>query len=351
MLNVDPPDHRRLRGLVARGVHAGTGRGPGAGDPAASPTSSSTTSPRTGRPGRPWSTWSPATPTPLPFQVIGELLGVPAEDRPGSTTGSRPCSAAGPATPPPDAVAASDGIVGYLGDLVEAKRVPARRRPGLGARRRRDDGDRLTEPGAALQPVPARRRRSRHHHQPDRQRRGRPARPPRPARPRCSTTRGRLPGAVEELLRFTAPVPHATFRMTTEAVDLDGTVGARAAQQVLVCLAAANRDPAAFDDPDRLDVTRPPRHRTSPSATASTTASARRWPGWRPRRLRARCSAGSPTSRSPSTGPRWRGPTATGCPPRPRRAPGPARSAARIRRRPRRRPDPRRPRHHLRRNR
>jgi cytochrome P450 len=64
-----------------------------------------------------------------------------------------------------------------------------------------------------------------------------------------------LPGAIEELLRFTAAVPHATFRVTTEPVDLDG-VTVPAGQQVLVGLGAANRDPAHFADPDRLDVTR-----------------------------------------------------------------------------------------------
>lgn len=66
-----------------------------------------------------------------------------------------------------------------------------------------------------------------------------------------------LPGAIEELLRFTAAVPHATFRVTTEPVELDG-VTVPAGQQVLVSLAAANRDPAVFDDPDRLDLTRRP---------------------------------------------------------------------------------------------
>jgi cytochrome P450 len=64
-----------------------------------------------------------------------------------------------------------------------------------------------------------------------------------------------IPGAVEELLRFTAPVPHATFRVTTVAVELDG-ITIPAGQQVLVSLGAANRDPAAVEDPDRLDVTR-----------------------------------------------------------------------------------------------
>ena len=69
-----------------------------------------------------------------------------------------------------------------------------------------------------------------------------------------------VPGAIEELLRFTAAVPHATFRVTTEAVELDG-VTVPAGQQVLVGLGAANRDPVLVESPDRLDVTRiPARH-------------------------------------------------------------------------------------------
>lgn len=69
-----------------------------------------------------------------------------------------------------------------------------------------------------------------------------------------------FPGAIEELLRFTAAVPHATFRVTTGAVELDG-VDVPARQQALISLGAANRDPALVDDPDRLDITRrPSRH-------------------------------------------------------------------------------------------
>jgi cytochrome P450 len=67
-----------------------------------------------------------------------------------------------------------------------------------------------------------------------------------------------VPEAIEELLRFTAAVPHATFRVTTAPVDLDGTL-VPAGQQVLVGIGAANRDPALLDEPDRLDVTRPAR--------------------------------------------------------------------------------------------
>jgi len=66
---------------------------------------------------------------------------------------------------------------------------------------------------------------------------------------------GQLPAAVDELIRFTAPVPHATFRVTAEAVTVDG-VQIPAHEQVLVCLGSANRDPARFPSPDILDIGR-----------------------------------------------------------------------------------------------
>jgi cytochrome P450 len=68
----------------------------------------------------------------------------------------------------------------------------------------------------------------------------------------------RIPNAIEELLRYSAPVPHVTFRVTTDVVTLDG-VDIPTRQQVLVCLAGANRDPAVRNDPTVLDVTHPPR--------------------------------------------------------------------------------------------
>jgi cytochrome P450 len=64
--------------------------------------------------------------------------------------------------------------------------------------------------------------------------------------------------AVEELLRFDGPV-HLTGRVPTEAATVGG-VRIPAGHQVVTLLAAANRDPARFADPDRLDVTRADNH-------------------------------------------------------------------------------------------
>ena len=60
--------------------------------------------------------------------------------------------------------------------------------------------------------------------------------------------------AVEELLRFDGPV-HISGRVAVTDVEVNGHEFA-AGDQVLTVLAAANRDPARFTDPDSLDVGR-----------------------------------------------------------------------------------------------
>ena len=61
-------------------------------------------------------------------------------------------------------------------------------------------------------------------------------------------------GAFEEVLRFEAPV-QTFFRTTTRAVDVAG-VGLGDGEKVLLFLAAANRDPRRWANPDTFDVTR-----------------------------------------------------------------------------------------------
>jgi pimeloyl-[acyl-carrier protein] synthase len=61
--------------------------------------------------------------------------------------------------------------------------------------------------------------------------------------------------AVEELLRYESPVQH-TARIAPAATELGGKSIAKGAKVVAV-LAAANRDPNRFPDPDRLDLLRP----------------------------------------------------------------------------------------------
>ena len=62
------------------------------------------------------------------------------------------------------------------------------------------------------------------------------------------------PQAVEELMRHN-PVIFGTIRQAVEDVELDG-VRVPAGTYVVINTAAANRDDAVYDDPDRLDITR-----------------------------------------------------------------------------------------------
>ena len=63
-------------------------------------------------------------------------------------------------------------------------------------------------------------------------------------------SRDLIPSAVEELLRYESPSQH-TGRIAREDVDLGGKK-IRKDQAVMAIMAAANRDPDRFPDPDRL---------------------------------------------------------------------------------------------------
>lgn len=64
-----------------------------------------------------------------------------------------------------------------------------------------------------------------------------------------------LPGAVEELLRFHSIIQYGLARATTEDVQV-GDVTIPAGEGIVLSLAAANRDPRRFDDPDGIDAHR-----------------------------------------------------------------------------------------------
>ncbi len=192
---------------------------------------------------------------PLPFRVIGKLLGVPDEDQAPLHRWFQILFQPWSGSPPPEAVAASDSIVGYLEALVADHRErPADDLIGVLVSAS-DDDDRLTQQellSSLFQLIVAGQDTTTSLigngvvallDHPDQFKLLR-------AEPQ------RMPAAIEELIRFSAPVPHATFRVTTEPVELAG-VEIPAHKQVVVCLGGANHDPGERDNPDRLDIARP----------------------------------------------------------------------------------------------
>ncbi|NGO69756.1 cytochrome P450 [Streptomyces boncukensis] len=68
-----------------------------------------------------------------------------------------------------------------------------------------------------------------------------------------------MPGAVEELLRLLSIADAASGRYATDDIEIDGHV-IRAGEGVLVTSSLANRDGAAFPEPDAFDIRRDARH-------------------------------------------------------------------------------------------
>ena len=250
MLNVDPPNHTRLRRLVAR---------------AFAPSRVAALEPAVRNAAEDLVDELAAGGTdtavdlvsgfaqPLPFQVIGDLLGIPRTDRTSLHGNFQVLLSAWDGDPPAEVVAASDSIVAYLGELVDAKR----RHPAedlVSVLVTAGDDDRLTRQellSSLFQLIVAG-----HDTTTSLIGNGLVALLDHPPQLQLLVDDpGRLPAAIEELMRFGAPVPHATFRMTRESVTFDG-VEIPAHQQVLVCLAAANRDPGRFADPEVLDIAR-----------------------------------------------------------------------------------------------
>ncbi|HYN96774.1 MAG TPA: cytochrome P450 [Pilimelia sp.] len=244
MLNTDPPQHTRLRALVSKTF---TNRRVEAMRPAIERNTAELLDafPATGE-----VDLIQQLAFPLPIMVICQLLGVPLEDKEDLrnwidmlVTTSRPG----------DAKVAGEAMVGYLGNLLAAKRAEPTD-DILSALIHATDQDKLTEAelismtflllfagyettvhtvgnGAlALLVNPEQRELLRR--QPS-----------------------LMSGAVDEFLRFNSPVSTATFRFTTEPVTLSGTT-IPAREFVLLSLLSANRDATRFPDPDQLDVAR-----------------------------------------------------------------------------------------------
>ena len=255
MLFKDPPDHTRLRGLVSKAftpkmverlrvrvqeivderLDAVEARGDGRMDVVTD------------------------LAYPLPVVIICELLGVPPEDHATFSAWSSELAASidpDPLLSPDQQVrieAAGNAFLEYFGDLIERRRRSLCDDLLSALIEAEEGGDRLSEEellGTALFLLIAGHETTvnligngtlallQHRDQLERL--------------RDDTSLDRH--AVEELLRFDSPV-QLTQRITIDEYQV-GDVTIPKGQNLVPLLGAANRDPAEFDDPDRLDLGR-----------------------------------------------------------------------------------------------
>lgn len=250
ILSMDPPDHTRLRTLVAKGftVHQVEKLRPGIRDLACALIDELMAA---GPPADLVDRFA----LPLPVAVICRLLGVPERDRPRFRVWSDAALSTSSLTAE-EFEASREALRAYMRQLIDEHR----RSPqddlmtGLIDARDCDDG-RLTElelvdlcvgilvaghettatqiPNFVLTLL---------------------AHPDQLVRLRDDPSL--IPGAVEELLRFVPLGSGAGFpRYATEDIEVGGTV-VRAGEPVLVAVGAANRDALRFEAPERLDIER-----------------------------------------------------------------------------------------------
>jgi len=250
MLSVDPPDHTRLRRLAAK---AFTRTRLEALEPRIGQIAADLLDDLAAHEEGPVDLVAEYA-RPLPFAVIGELLGIDRTDQRRLVgwfaTLLAPYSGA---EPPAEAVAASDHIVGFLTDLVDNRwAAPTEDLVGDLVRACRDSM--LTRQellSTVFQLVVAG-----HDTTTSLIGNGVAALLTHPdQRDALAADPSLVTRAVEEFLRWDAPVPHSTFRYATRDVTIADTV-IPAGVQVLVSLAAAGRDPGRNGDAETFDIRR-----------------------------------------------------------------------------------------------
>ncbi|GAA1297052.1 cytochrome P450 family protein [Saccharothrix xinjiangensis] len=246
MLNSDPPDHTRLRRLVGKAFTVRT---------------TERLRPRvqelTGdlldaMASRGEADLIAEFALPLPIMVICELLGVPLPDQARFREMFEAIFSN--SARPEDRGRAARELTGYLTDLIAAKRADPREDLLSELVAVRDGSDRLSEHelmSMAFLLIAA-------GHETTVNLIGNGALALLTHPEQLSAVRADpelMPRAVEEFLRYDSPVHMASVRVATSPLHIGG-VEIPAGELVLLSLAAADRDPERFPDPDTLDVTR-----------------------------------------------------------------------------------------------
>ncbi len=246
LLNLDPPDHTRLRRLVSK---AFTARRVAGLRPRVEAITGSLLDAMSGRDE---TDLIEAFAFPLPITVICELVGIPASDRDKFQAWSHAIVSSVGA--PGEFRGAAVAMYHYFTDLVAAKRQAPADDLLSALIAARDEEDSLDERELIamlfLLLVAG------HETTTNLIASGTLALLTHPSElVRLRADPSLLPAAVEELLRYANPLNHATDRFTVEPVQIGGvTIPAR--EWVLCVTSSANRDPARFADPDRLDIGR-----------------------------------------------------------------------------------------------
>jgi cytochrome P450 len=193
---------------------------------------------------------------PLPATVIAELLGVPAEDHAKFHRWSNRLVSVSSGRDMLRALLAALSFMRYLRNLVERRRADPEDDLITALIRAEEAGDKLSEDellAMAFLLLVAGHETTvnliasgtlallEHPEQSERLRRD----------PSLTKT------ALEELLRYTSPVEMATERYAREDAEIGGTTIPRG-ELVLAVLGSANRDERHFEDPDALDLARDP---------------------------------------------------------------------------------------------
>jgi cytochrome P450 len=192
---------------------------------------------------------------PLPFQVICELLGVPENER--KAFGDALNVLLAPTSTPEEyerTKAASDAVVGMLKHLVDEKQREPDDALVSALIEARDGDERLNQQelmSTIFQLIVA-------GHDTTTSLIGNSVvalltHPDDLAAVRADPAR--LATAIDELMRWDAPVPHSTFRYAVEPIEIGG-VTIPSGKQVIICLAAANHDHEHFAQAEDLDLDR-----------------------------------------------------------------------------------------------
>ena len=248
MLDLEPPDHTRIRRLVLKAFTPRTVEAMRTADPG-----DRRRADRRLRRAPARSTSSPTSPSRCRSRSSPSCWASPRRTATTSGRGRADMCLMYELNPSDDsarrAVQASVEFGAYLRDLAGRATGAAGRRPDQragGGRRRRRHADR-ERAGRDLRPPPQ--RRSRGVRQRRRQRLVDALPPPRRAGPPARRARASLPTAIEELLRFDTPL--SLFeRWVLEPIEIDGVEIPRGGEVALL-FGSANRDPAAFARPGR----------------------------------------------------------------------------------------------------